>query len=140
MKSIVRSNSAAASADVLQISHIKVFTISALFSFNPKTHFCRHAMRADGDICGHSPCPPFHACSALTTAISDSLTVKRAIVPMTVRWPVFSSIIGLLTSSYFSHGNTSPLMNIFLPASINGFLDYSLSDCITFIGSFLEHD
>ena len=99
MKATVRSNSAAASSTLLQISQTRVRTMSSRRSRISATALCRAAMRCCADICGHSPCPPSQADRASSSTPRASSEVICAIAPTTDRCWVASSRIGEVTGS-----------------------------------------
>ena len=116
----MRSNSFAASPAVLQISHMRMFTISARASSSAASTASSAAMRAAGAICGHAPCPLSHAVAAAVAAAIAAASSMFARLPITARLPVAASRIGLVTSvASPAHGLTSPPMKVLLP-STNG--------------------
>ena len=133
---MVRSNSAAASAVFLQISHINTWVIESRISLSSSTSwkirellqartinkiiisdftFSMLWIRSIVFICGQTPRPVSHAAFAASAASTASLSPIIANLPMTIRLP-FSSRIGDVVSV---HGpdqlRTSPLIKQYAP-------------------------
>lgn len=90
-KSIVRSNSFAASPEFLQISHMSAFTSSERILVSSSQYRSMAVMRSASDICGHAPWPRSHAAAAASTAATASSSFICATLPMTARSPVDAS-------------------------------------------------
>mmetsp|Transcript_54431 Transcript_54431/g.155013 ORF Transcript_54431/g.155013 Transcript_54431/m.155013 type:complete len:203 (+) Transcript_54431:206-814(+) len=127
-KPMVRSNSAAASAEFLQISHMSALTMLSREDFSSSTKRSMAAMRAARDICGQGPWPLSQAFAAASTACTESSWPNAATRPMTARLPVPTSTMGLVTSVVSpAHASFSPPMNLKQPLT-SGLALYASSD------------
>mmetsp|Transcript_23283 Transcript_23283/g.64512 ORF Transcript_23283/g.64512 Transcript_23283/m.64512 type:complete len:346 (+) Transcript_23283:821-1858(+) len=138
-KVMVRSNSAAASDEFLQISHMRALTMLSREGLRSSTKRSMAAIRSASDIWGQRPWPLSQALAAASTACTESASLKAATLPITARLPVSKSTMGLVTSV------VSPLNSILSPAtnlkqpSMLGLALYATSDALTLAGRSAGH-